>query len=204
MLITAFLLIRPEGHREPRNEVGSLSLAERLVGFEPGTSDSNFNVCLMNFVLQRDFLCVFLVQYLVAVCFSIDGLWLQMGYEVWWWEVFFKCFLFLSDTVPLSLCLNFTVYCWSKCCSIMQALQWIFCVQALNYLCKEVLSKTAQSVLPALKFLGKVYNFCNSVIIDKSWWYIEEWHISQIQKWLNTNKKHASLWKLKTMPDTLD
>ena len=31
------LHFRPEGHREPRNEVGSLSLAERLVGFELGT-----------------------------------------------------------------------------------------------------------------------------------------------------------------------
>ena len=29
--------IRPEGHREPRSEVGSLSQAERLAGFEPGT-----------------------------------------------------------------------------------------------------------------------------------------------------------------------
>ena len=37
MLITAFLHIRPEGHWEPRSEVGSLSPAERLVGFEPGT-----------------------------------------------------------------------------------------------------------------------------------------------------------------------
>ena len=37
MLITAFLPIRPEGHQEPRSEVGSLSPAERLVGFEPGT-----------------------------------------------------------------------------------------------------------------------------------------------------------------------
>ena len=37
MLINAFLHIRPEGHREPRSEVGSLSPAERLVGFEPGT-----------------------------------------------------------------------------------------------------------------------------------------------------------------------
>ena len=31
------LLFRPKGHREPHNEVGSLSLAERLVGFELGT-----------------------------------------------------------------------------------------------------------------------------------------------------------------------
>ena len=33
-----FLQFRPDGHHEPRNEVVSLSLAERLVGFEPGTS----------------------------------------------------------------------------------------------------------------------------------------------------------------------
>ena len=45
MLINAFFLhFRPEGHREPRNEVGSLSLAERLVGFKPGT---------FRFLLQR-------------------------------------------------------------------------------------------------------------------------------------------------------
>ena len=37
MLITTSVLIRPEGHWEPRNEVGSLSPAERLAGFEPGT-----------------------------------------------------------------------------------------------------------------------------------------------------------------------
>ena len=37
MLITAFELFRPKGHREPRNEVESLSPTERLVGFEPGT-----------------------------------------------------------------------------------------------------------------------------------------------------------------------
>ena len=29
--------ILTQGHREPRNEVGSLSPAERLVGFEPKT-----------------------------------------------------------------------------------------------------------------------------------------------------------------------
>ena len=37
MLITVFVQVRPEGHWEPRNEVGSLSPAERLAGFEPGT-----------------------------------------------------------------------------------------------------------------------------------------------------------------------
>ena len=38
MLIIAFFLhFQPEGHREPRNKVGSLSPAERLVGFELGT-----------------------------------------------------------------------------------------------------------------------------------------------------------------------
>ena len=44
MLITCVLRIRPEGQQEPRNEVGSLSPAERLVGFEPGT---------FRFLLQR-------------------------------------------------------------------------------------------------------------------------------------------------------
>ena len=37
MLITVFVQFRPEGHREPSNEVGSLNLVKRLVGFEPGT-----------------------------------------------------------------------------------------------------------------------------------------------------------------------
>ena len=37
MLITAFVHVRPEGHREPRSEVGSLSPAERPAGFAPGT-----------------------------------------------------------------------------------------------------------------------------------------------------------------------
>ena len=37
MLITAFYLIRSEGHREPSDEVGSISPAEWVVGFELGT-----------------------------------------------------------------------------------------------------------------------------------------------------------------------
>ena len=37
ILITCVLHIRSGGHREPRCEVGSLSPAERLVGFEPGS-----------------------------------------------------------------------------------------------------------------------------------------------------------------------
>ena len=37
MLITAFVHVRPEGHREPRSEVGSLGPAERLARFESGT-----------------------------------------------------------------------------------------------------------------------------------------------------------------------
>ena len=37
MLITAFFQLQPEGYREPRNEVASLSLADHLVGCEPGT-----------------------------------------------------------------------------------------------------------------------------------------------------------------------
>ena len=38
MFITTLYLFRPEAHWEPRNEVGSESLAEHLVGFEPGPS----------------------------------------------------------------------------------------------------------------------------------------------------------------------
>ena len=37
MLITAFVHVRPEGHRKPRNEIGSLSMAERPAGSELGT-----------------------------------------------------------------------------------------------------------------------------------------------------------------------
>ena len=40
MLITAFLYVRPEGHREPRSEFGSLSQAERLAGLNREPSDS--------------------------------------------------------------------------------------------------------------------------------------------------------------------
>ena len=32
-----FVQFRPEGHREPRNEDGSLSPANHLMGLEPGT-----------------------------------------------------------------------------------------------------------------------------------------------------------------------
>ena len=42
MLITCTLHIRSKGHREPRNGVGSLVPAERLVGFELGI----FRFCL--------------------------------------------------------------------------------------------------------------------------------------------------------------
>ena len=42
MLITAFAHIQPKGHQKPHNEVGSLSLAECLLMFEPGT----FQFCL--------------------------------------------------------------------------------------------------------------------------------------------------------------
>ena len=38
MLVTAFQLFSPEGHRKPRSGVGSLSPVERLVGCEQGTN----------------------------------------------------------------------------------------------------------------------------------------------------------------------
>ena len=47
MYIAVFLHIRPKGHREPRSEVGSLSPAEHLMIFEPGT---------FRFLLQRLYL----------------------------------------------------------------------------------------------------------------------------------------------------
>ena len=50
MLITAFLYIWPEGHQEPRNKVGSPSLAKRLVGIEPGVI--NFHLKLYERVVQ--------------------------------------------------------------------------------------------------------------------------------------------------------
>ena len=37
MLIPAFTQFQPESHQEPCNKGGSLSLAEHLEGFEPGT-----------------------------------------------------------------------------------------------------------------------------------------------------------------------
>ena len=43
MLITEHILVPPEGHLKPRNEVGSLSTAERPVIFEPGPS---FRLCI--------------------------------------------------------------------------------------------------------------------------------------------------------------
>ena len=43
MLITAFVHVWPKGHQEPRNKIGSLSPAKGLVGFEPGTFDSDCN-----------------------------------------------------------------------------------------------------------------------------------------------------------------
>ena len=43
MLITAFVQVCLKGHRKPHNEVGSLSLAEHLAGFDWEASDSDCN-----------------------------------------------------------------------------------------------------------------------------------------------------------------
>ena len=43
MLITEHILVPPEDHLKPRNEVGSLSTAERPVIFEPGPP---FRLCI--------------------------------------------------------------------------------------------------------------------------------------------------------------
>ena len=50
-LITCILHIRPEGHREPRSEVGSLSPAERLVLPKPKSPYIIFDLrCLVMLV----------------------------------------------------------------------------------------------------------------------------------------------------------
>ena len=41
--LSVTISFRPEGHREPRNEVETLSQAKHLVGFEPGTLRFNLN-----------------------------------------------------------------------------------------------------------------------------------------------------------------
>ena len=46
-----------------------------------------------------------------------------------------------------------------------QALQRTFCVWVINHLCKGVFFKSSMdSLLPALRFLGGLYNFCNFII----------------------------------------
>ena len=57
MLIIAFEQIQPEGHWEPRNEVGSLSPVECLAGLEEGGfnlrfGEGGFN--LTNFICNRE------------------------------------------------------------------------------------------------------------------------------------------------------
>ena len=41
IIIIVFYNVRPEGHQKPRNEVGSLSPANRLAGFELGSLRKN-------------------------------------------------------------------------------------------------------------------------------------------------------------------
>ena len=43
MLITTFILFRPEGHLEFRNEAGFISPTEQLVGIEPGTFQFHYS-----------------------------------------------------------------------------------------------------------------------------------------------------------------
>ena len=56
---------------------------------------------------------------------------------------------------------------------------------------KHFFKNSVGNLLPAIRFLGELYNFCNFVIIlylikSPS---VKERHILQIQKWLNTTKK---------------
>ena len=55
LLITVFVQVQPKGHREPCKEVGSLSLAKHLVGFELGTSDSGCNALKITLLKRETF-----------------------------------------------------------------------------------------------------------------------------------------------------
>ena len=77
MLITCVLHIQPESHWEPRNEVGSLSPAEHLVGFELETFwfwSQCFNplghspLC---FIRKTKTISFWLWQHLILHCFCV-------------------------------------------------------------------------------------------------------------------------------------
>ena len=60
---------------------------------------------------------------------------------------------------------------------------------------RSFFNNSVGDLLPALSFLGGLYDFSNFVIIFlecKSQWYVEEQHISQTQKWLNTTQNMYS------------
>ena len=73
---------------------------------------------------------------------------------------------------------------------LTQAFQWIFCVPGINRPCRGFSKNSAGKILPALKFLGELFNFYTVIfsLIYKSGWYVEAWHILMIFKWLNTTK----------------
>ena len=104
MLITAFVHVRPEGHREPRNEVGSLSPAERLAGFEPGTF--RFWLQRLNplgrsprIYKQRLFLCA----YMKTVCMNVCVNWYMKSTSL------LRIYRYGQD-IYLLLCLNSFLY----------------------------------------------------------------------------------------------
>ena len=77
---------------------------------------------------------------------------------------------------------------------------------------RDFFKNSMADLMLSLRFLGGLYNFCNFVIIFSLilWWYVEEQHIWQIWKWLNTTKKCAAeIASLKTkscleiIPNTL-
>ena len=60
----------------------------------------------------------------------------------------------------------------------------IFYAEAINSPNRGFFKNSMGDLLPTLRILGRLYNFCNFVIIFsliKSEWYIAEWHILQIQ-----------------------
>ena len=51
--------------------------------------------------------------------------------------------------------------------SYMQAFQWIFCTCVINFSSKRFFKSGAGDLLPALRFLGGLHNFCNYIVRSK-------------------------------------
>ena len=108
MLITAFLHFQPEGQWEPRDEVGSLSPAERLVGFVPGTfrlllqclnplgySPRKYMAHTQNVRLYKfPYLIIFITIYTYSTTICMSGLYVYIYIYIYIYMFFISCLLF--------------------------------------------------------------------------------------------------------------